>query len=153
MENFNNLFTKKNIPQFILFILMIIYLIMGYKLPETVANVIDTTYGKIIVVLCALVLFAFANPILGVIGFLVAYTLITQSTVQTGTLAMDRYLPSEKEKQCNLSAWNQFPYTLEQEVVKKMAPINKTGSGAPVSWQPLLDDNRDAAPVGYNGVN
>jgi hypothetical protein len=147
MDNFKDLFSKKHIPQFILSILMIIYLIMGYKVPEPIANMIDTTYGKIIVVLCALVLFSFANPILGVIGFLVAYTLVTQSSVQTGTFAMDRYLPSEKEKQCNLTAYNQFPYTLEQEVVKKMAPIHKTVSGAPVSWQPMLDDNHDAAVI------
>jgi hypothetical protein len=50
--------------------------------------------------------------------------------------------------------YNQFPYTLEQEVVKKMAPLNKadTSGSNTYSFNPVLDDLHDAAPVNYTGV-
>jgi hypothetical protein len=53
----------------------------------------------------------------------------------------------------NLTAMNHFPYTLEQEVVSKMAPINNTVDPNAVSnFMPVLDNIHDAAPVGYSGV-
>ena len=48
---------------------------------------------------------------------------------------------------------NQFPYTLEQEIVKKMAPVNKNNStSSSYSFKPILDDLHDAAPLDYKGV-
>ena len=48
---------------------------------------------------------------------------------------------------------NQFPYTLEQEVVKKMAPIKQTeDTQTPSTFSPILDNLYDAAPIGYTGV-
>jgi hypothetical protein len=43
------------------------------------------------------------------------------------------------------TAFNQFPYTLEQEVVAKMAPIVRSGSSLnTASYKPLIDNNYDA---------
>ena len=68
---------KGNAGEIVLTILFVIYLIMGYKMPDSVAGVFDTIYGKVIISVIALVLFSFANPILGVLGFLVAFELIS----------------------------------------------------------------------------
>ena len=127
---------------------------MGYETPQPLANVIDTIYGKVIIVLISIILFIYANPVLGVLGFFVAFDLIRKSTISTGSYALDKYMPTEKKKASNLSAYNQFPYTLEQEVVKKMAPakadleILSTGP----SYTPILDNLYDAAPLNYTGV-
>jgi hypothetical protein len=154
MDNFQDLFKKKNMGELLLAILFIIYLIMGYKTPSVLANVIDTTYGKVVVVLVALLLFANSNPVLGVLGFFVAYNLITNSEMTTGTYGLNNYLPTETKKYSALTMYNQFPYTLEQEIVKKMAPINKSDSSGSntYSFNPVLDDLHDAAPVNYTGV-
>jgi len=46
------------------------------------------------------------------------------------------------------TAYNQFPYTLEQEVVAKMAPIMKSGSSlTQASYKPLLENLHDAAKI------
>jgi len=46
------------------------------------------------------------------------------------------------------TAFNQFPYTLEQEVVAKMAPIVRSGSSlTSASYKPLLDKLYDASPL------
>ena len=147
-----DLFQKENMGQIILIILFIIYLIMGYNTPEPIASIIDTTYGKIFVILIALVLFAFTNPVLGIIGFLVAYELIRKSSISTGSYGLDKYLPTETKKFTELTALNQFPYTLEQEVVKKMAPIRQQNDTIQTTFVPVLDNLYDAAPIDYMGV-
>jgi hypothetical protein len=45
-----------------------------------------------------------------------------------------------------MSSYNQYPYTLEQEMVKKMVPVvNKDMTTA--SYVPITDDVYDAAPA------
>ena len=145
---------KGNAGEIVLIILFVIYLIMGYNTPLPLANLIDTTYGKIVVVLVALVLFSHVSIVLGVLGLIVAYTLIMNSSVSTGTFALDNYTPTEEKKASYLTAQNQFPYTLEQEIVKKMTAPCRSDLDAPKNyqWKPLLENNYDAAPIGYTGV-
>jgi len=154
MNNLQDLFKKKNIGELLLGVLFVIYLLLGYKTPSVIANVIDTLYGKVIVVVIAMILFAHTNPILGVLGFFVAYHLINNSEVVTGTYGLNKYLPTEEKKYTAMTMYNQFPYTLEQEVVKKMAPLNHsiTDGSTNYSFNPVLDDLHDAAPIDYTGV-
>uniref|UniRef100_A0A6C0KY38 Uncharacterized protein n=1 Tax=viral metagenome TaxID=1070528 RepID=A0A6C0KY38_9ZZZZ len=153
MDNFKDLFKRERKGEILLTILFIIYILMGYKIPESLASVIDTAFGKIIVITIAILLFSYTNPVLGVIGFYVAFDLIKRSSESTGTYALQRYVPTETKKACELTLYNQFPYTLEQEIVKKMAPINKTDdSNTPPSFSPILDNLHEAAPINYTGV-
>lgn len=150
MDTLSGLLKKQNMGQLILAILFVIYLIMGYKTPEPVANVVDTLIGKIVIIIIALALFANVNPVLGVLGLLVAYDIIRRSSVATGTDALKKYLPSEEKKISQFTAFNQFPYTLEQEVVKKMTPSNKSSeiyNGPAATFKPLLDNIRDASYI------
>lgn len=150
----DDLFKQKNMGQVVLAILFILYLIMGYKTPELVANMVDTSIGKILIFITVLLLFIGCNPVLGVLGIFVAYHLISQSSVVTGSHGLSNYVPTEQKKYSAMTQYNQFPYTLEQEIVKKMAPIKKTADGADNSFtfNPVLDDLHDAAPIGYKGV-
>ena len=153
MDYFSELFKKDNMGQVILVILFLIYIVMGYKTPDSLASMIDTMIGKLVVIGFALALLFYCNPILGVLGLLVAFLLIQRSSITNGSAALNAYYPTEKKKYSNLTAMNQFPYTLEQEVVSKMAPINNTINPDAVSnFMPVLDNIHDAAPVGYRGV-
>ena len=150
MDSLSDLFKKRNIGQALLAILFVIYLMMGYDTPGPVATLIDTLPGKIVVIIAALSLFTCVHPVLGILGLLVAYDLIRRSSKATGIDALNKYLPTEEKKSSQFSAFNQFPYTLEQEVVKKMAPLNRSneflGMSA-ASYKPILDNTRDAAYV------
>jgi len=144
-----SLFKKQNVGQLLLGILFIIYLIMGYNTPEPFASLIDSLLGKIVVIIIAIILFANVNPILGVLGLLIAYDLIRRSTITTGNYALQKYLPTQEKVNSQFTAFNQFPYTLEQEMVKKMTPNNSNeffGGPAP-TYKPVLDNTRDAALV------
>ena len=121
---------------------------MGYDMPEPMATMVDTMAGKIIVVIIALSLFAYANPVIAILGLYVAYIIITRSSMATGSVALEKYMPSEEKKMSEFSAYNQFPYTLEQEVVKKMAPINKSSFlDEPATFKPMLENLYDASPI------
>jgi hypothetical protein len=88
------------------------------------------------------------NPILAILALFVAFDLMRRSSVSTGIDALKRYAPTEEKKSSQFSAFNQFPYTLEQEVVKKMAPIVQSGSSmTKASYKPLLDNLYDASPI------
>jgi len=145
MEHFNNLFEKKSRPQLALICLFIIYLIIGYKMPDSVANLIDSTPGKVIVSLISLMLFAYSNPVLGVLALLVAYQMITSASVKTGMAALEQFYPTETKKWSPFSPIHQFPMTLEQEMVKKMAPQKFNTSYVKPTYKPMLEDTYDAA--------
>jgi hypothetical protein len=148
MEGFSGLFKKENMSQLALAILFIIYLIMGYKTPEVVAGVVDTLVGKIVIFITVITLFMHANPILAVLSLFVAFDLIRRSSAVTGIDALKKYLPTEEKKSSQFTAFNQYPYTLEQEVVKKMAPIVQSGSSlSKASYMPTLENLHDASTI------
>ena len=152
MERFSSLLKKEHRGELVLVVLFIIYLIMGYKTPEPVAGLVDTLAGKIAIVVIIIYLFMNTHPILAVLALLVGFDLIRRSSITTGIDALKKFAPSEEKKVSQFSAYNQFPYTLEQEVVAKMAPIMKSGSSiSKASYKPLLDNLYDASPL--NGSN
>jgi len=152
MDSFSSLLKKEHMGELVLVVLFIIYLIMGLKTPEPVAGMVDTLVGKIVIFIMIIYLFMHANPILAVLALLVGFDLIRRSSMATGIDALQRFAPSEEKKSSQFTAFNQFPYTLEQEVVSKMAPIMKSGSSlTQASYKPLLDNLYDASPL--NGSN
>jgi hypothetical protein len=148
----SSLFKKENAGELVLAILFIIYLIMGYKTPEPVASMLDSLVGKVVIFVIVIYMFMNHNPVLAVLALFVAFDLIRRSSATTGdtmTISqLQKFAPSEKNKMSQFTAFNQFPYTLEQEVIKKMAPVVKPGSSvAKASYKPLLENLYDASPL------
>lgn len=148
MNSFSDLFKKEHMGQLVLVILLIIYLIMGYSTPQSIAEVVDTILGKIVIFTIVVYLFMYSNPILAILALFVAFDLIHRSSKATGNAAYIKYSPCEDKKSGQFSAFNQFPYTLEQEVVKKMAPIVQTGTTlTQATYKPVLDDTHEASQL------
>lgn len=148
MEYFKELFERKNMGQLVLVILFIIYLLTGNETPESIANIVDTMAGKIIVMVFALLLFAYANPILGVLGLLVAYNILKTAAIASTlmiTPSLNSYYPTETKVWSPFTPTNQFSYTLEQEVVKDMASQKFNTVYEEPSFKPTLDNTYDAA--------
>ena len=150
---------KKNVSinqlmngQSLLLVIFVIYIIFNIQTPEPLANLIDSTLGYVIVI----GLFAFMavnlHPLVTLVGIFAIYLLFKRSSIATGSLAMTKFLPSENVKGQHLSAFNQFPVTLEEEVVQQMAPLQSGPAMGPKTFTPVLDDLHDAANVNYTGV-
>jgi hypothetical protein len=156
MKEFSSLFKKENMGQLILSILFVIYLIMGYNTPMSLAELIDTPVGKIAVIIVALCILSTSNPILGILALFVAYELIRRSSIALRG-ELKNYIPSESKKSDQFSAFNQneFPYTLEQEMVGKMTiqnnSINLSFTDNVSSFKPILDNTHNASMLNvYN---
>jgi hypothetical protein len=147
MDYFSTLFDKKNMPQLVLSVLFVIYLVMGYKMPDGVAGLVDSTVGKIVIGLIALMLFAYSNPILGVLALLVAYQMIRTASIKTGIAGLEEYYPTEQKKWSPFTPAHQFPYTLEQEVVKNMTTQKFNTEYVKAPFRPTLVDTHDASPI------
>jgi hypothetical protein len=145
MEFVNELFEKRNMPQLVMIVLFLVYLIMGYKMPDQMASAIDTTLGKIMVVMVSLMLFAYSNPILGVIGIMVAYQLIRSAGEKTGTSALNNLYEVDSKKWTPFTETNDYPQTLEQEVVKRMTTQKFNENYVKPPYAPLIEDTYDAS--------
>ena len=133
----------------VLELLFVIYIMFDIETPVELAKLVDSSMGNIVVVLLALSMFAAAGPIAGILALLAAHTLIKRSSLQTGGVLMQSENHAEEIKM--LKQYNDFPKTLEEEVVADMAPIVRN-DGSQGDFKPVLSDLQDAAPIDYEGV-
>ena len=147
MEAYKDLMKKNNSHQLLISIILVCYIMFNIQTPHFLAKIIDNIYGNIVVIMLALFILTKYNPILGVITLFVAYELIRRSSDATGTSAIKRYLPTQMKKDKHFSAFNQFPITLEEEVVKKMVPLVESSGPSHLDYNPVFDDSHDAMKV------
>jgi hypothetical protein len=148
-----NLFKTEKKYQNFLAVLFAIYIIFDIQTPAFLASMVDTMFGKIVVILIALSMFTHSGPVAGALGIVAAYELIKRSSVSTGSYGVQHYLPSEHKKCGNINAMNQFPITLEEMMVQKMAPLVRNSSSPNYNFKPVLNEGvSNAAPINYQGV-
>jgi uncharacterized membrane protein len=152
MKNLNDLLKAEKRHQLLLGVVFVIYILMNTRTPQTLAGLVDNLYGNIAVVVIALSVFAHSNPVVGILALVAAYELIKRSNVDTGDHAVRNYLPSEKSKVMDFSRYNDFPVTLEEQVVTKMAPLVKHDAPPNSNYKPVLNALHDASPINYEGV-
>ena len=133
----------KNNHYLVLTILLSVFIVFDIHVPQALADMIDNPIGKISIAALSLCLLSM-NTLLGVIGLVAAYVLIQRSSDTTGTRAERDYLPSEAKKKSVLNAMNQFPLTVEEEVIAKMLPMNNQADYSEPEFKPVLGDTHNA---------
>lgn len=135
---------SKNKHHFLLVVLLTIFIVFEVPLPEFVSELVDNPVGKVAVAAASLCMLS-VNPLVGVLSIIAAFVLIQRSSVGTGSFGLNNFLPTESKKSQQLNAMNDFPVTVEEEVISKMLPVaNYEDLSTPV-YKPVLDDNYDAA--------
>lgn len=144
MEAVNKIF-KKERNEYVAIALMVAFIVTDTKVPKVLGNLVDTLVGRVVVIGLAVSLL-FLHHALGVIALIFAYELIRRSESSTGTFQLRHYLPGLEKKNSHLSAMNQFPVTLEEQMVNKMVPVV---SGPPSSskFKPVMDNLHQAAKL------
>ena len=140
MINVNNMMGG----QFVLLVIFIIYIVFNVPTPEPIASLIDSTLGYVIVIGLFALMAVNLNPIITLVGVFAIYLLFKRSSISSGSLAMTKFLPSENIKGQYLNAFNQFPLTLEEEVVQQMAPLQSGPAMGPKTFRPVMDNLYDA---------
>ena len=165
-QTFDHLVSEKP-SQLVLGIIFVIYILLNVQTPSFLATPIDTFFGRVVVVVIAIVVFLKTNPVIGVLGFVVAYQIIKTASITTGTYAIRHFIPSEQNKEKELRSFNvveptslvapvsisnnagglSLPGTLEEEMVYIMAPLVVKASNTPSSFKPILDGQHGASSL------
>ena len=152
MKNLKDLTDPKKGHQLVLAVLFIVYILFPISTPDVLSSAVDSMVGRIVVILIALSTFVHSSPVVGILGLVVAFILIKRSEGSDVSYALKNYIPTEKTKSNDLNIFNQFPVTLEEEVVQKMAPIVTSPPPENSNFKPVLDPLYSAAPIDYKGV-
>lgn len=154
MRNYYDLIKVEQRHQLVLGVVFILYLLLDAKTPEPIAEYIDTPVGNIVVVLIAISTFYYSNPIVGILGVVVAYEVIRRSKLASRTkFLVNQVLSNESSKFKTMEKLNvRREISLEEEMVGKMAPLVKYDISSNTSYKPILDTFHDAAPIDYDGV-
>ena len=144
-RDIQKLFTRKNLPQLVVAVVGILYILGDITPPHEVAGLVTTPLGVVVLLASIVALGRFANPVVTVIYLIVAYELYRRSH-KTHVRGTNDKLPEDK-REPKLTADNQFPVTLEEKVVKKMAPWVLHPSKTAPSYKPVLDTDMNAAEL------
>jgi len=135
---------KKDTHHYVLAVLLIVFVVSDVQVPGIIGELVDTILGKIVVVMCALSLFA-AHPVVGAIGLVAAYQLILRSQ---GLQSASLYIPSEFKKSRVLTAMNQFPVNIEEEIISKQIPyVIKRNAQGSTPYKGIQDRLHGAAKI------
>ena len=140
-----NKILKDQPSEYLAIALMIAFIVTDAKVPKVLGNMIDTLMGRVLVIVVAVSLL-FLHHALGVVAIVFAYELIRRSERSTGTYQMRHYLPSLEKKSNHFTAMNQFPVTLEEEMVNKMVPI-VSGEPSSSKFKPVMNNVHQAAKL------
>lgn len=121
MKSFQKEMKNMRADSVFLGILFLYFIIAGVKLPYGLAQAIDNPFGKLFLVIMVLLLFM-RSIFLGILGMILAFDLIRQAEQQTGTAQERLFLPNDDDKERVFTALNQFPDTIEEEIVRQMVP-------------------------------
>lgn len=139
---------KLNSQEALLGGLFLVYFILGNPVPEALGEFLaGGLAGKAVLLVAVALLFMTATPLIGVMGLLVAIDLVRKSGDSTGSVAASMFLPSEEKKASTLNSFNQFPYTLEQEMVALRTVKRDNGNYPESSFKPLLENDHGALSV------
>lgn len=128
-------------------VIFLLFLLFRPTIPDAIASMVSSGIGTVSIVFIALALTASQPIYVSVLAWLVAYMLIHRTPLQTGDSSLAPYYPTEQQKWSPYTAMNQFPYTLEQEVVADMATRRFNQSYVKTPWKPMNTDTYSAARV------
>uniref|UniRef100_A0A6C0BW77 Uncharacterized protein n=1 Tax=viral metagenome TaxID=1070528 RepID=A0A6C0BW77_9ZZZZ len=123
--------------------LLIAFVALEQDMPLSIARIIDNPVGNVVVFALAIYLLS-KSRVLGVVALLAAYELVRRAQKKTGRRAALKFLPGEDKKYRELTLMNQFPATLEEEVVSNMVAFVEDSSLGKAEFKPHLSELHQA---------
>jgi hypothetical protein len=124
---------------------LILYIFLNIRPPVELAVLIDESIlAQILIYLFGIGVTIYYNPLVGVLTLFASHELIRRSKTSTNGEAVYKYLPSQDKMDKTLTALNQFPITLEEQVVSTMAPLVIDGPSGPPPYVPVLDQSNSS---------
>jgi hypothetical protein len=143
--NLQSLFKRENIPQLVLGVVCALYILGDVRTPHAVAKLAKTHLGVIVMMGLVIMVAYHSHPIVGVLTLVAFYELYKRSHKHhvEGTV---KHAPVD-HKRPHLNVENQYPVTLEEKVVKQMAPWVMNENNSPASYKPVLDSDMGSSDL------
>jgi len=136
--------------ELILFVAFIFYLVFQVDTPQVIVPYIDSGMGMVTIIGVALYMFLYCHPILGVLSLFVAYEILRRSTVRLKQVTLFEPNPVQASVDKEMKAMNPPKiFTLEEQLVAKMAPLPKSGPKDFVesSYKPVSESTHEATEL------
>jgi len=118
--------------EIVLFLAFVLYAVLPINTPDFMKPFINSSMGLVFFFCVTVGLFAYTNPILGVLYILVVYEVLRRSseTFYDPRAIVLEYEPSQKNRDSTLKKMNPVrnEKTVEEEVIEVRAPIDKSHS-------------------------
>jgi hypothetical protein len=122
-------------------------IIFPTTLPQSLATLVESPLGMIILLSITLLLFLYTNVFLSLIFLVLTYELIRRSSKVTGKTSFIEYTPSQVKKDHYIQSMNEPKIkTLEEDIITKMAPLIQNDY-IESSFKPVSDNNHNAFNV------
>ena len=123
MKVYNKALKQLKSLELVLVLVFVLFLVSKMELPSFLAKLLDNMVGKTLLFAFVVSLFLCCNPLLGILGIVVALELLKRAKVANGTY-IDKYTAAtETKKEKIFSKLNDFPVTLEETVVNNLVPV------------------------------
>lgn len=130
-----------------LIILLVVFIVFDIHLPTFANDFINTYFGKFVLLVISLSLFAI-GPFVGILGVIAILIAMFRTGFSLDSLNMNvkKFIPSENKRSTFFKNTmnNQFPKTLEEEMVKHMVPYVRNDNNS-VSFSPSSNSIHDAS--------
>ena len=143
MDSLKKMSMPKMTPRNVGVALLVAFIAFEQDMPIGIARAIDNPAGQIAVFAAAIYLFT-KSRMLGAVALIAAYELVRRAQKKTGRRAAMKFLPGEDKKYRELTLMNQFPVSLEEEVVTNMIPFVEDSSLGQASFKPHLSELHQA---------
>jgi hypothetical protein len=128
--------------EIILFVVFAFYLILSIPTPAGMIPYINSNLGMSIIILVTIYMVFYVTPVLGILTIFVAYELFRRSTNGLSPLVPIAPVPVlfERKKQEEIKQMNKpVEVSLEEEVIRTMAPIRKSEGFVESAYRPTAD--------------
>lgn len=142
MDGAQTIMKKGREHEIIIGLVLAAYIVSGVQTPVGLGATLNTTLGKIIIAALAVSSFFMFTPVVAVLFALSAFELVRRNQ-QRSAFEMDAVLGGEASKASSMTAYNQYPSTLEEDVVKNMAPLVGDSVDGKPSYQGVLSSGPD----------
>ena len=116
-----------------------IFIVAPLYPPDPLADLINTQLGKLGVLVISLLLLSNVKPVIGMVGLYAAFLLVYRSS--SHILPKNNFaIPESRKEFDKMASHNQFPVTLEEEIVQKRVPTENTSINTMgESYKPVYD--------------
>jgi hypothetical protein len=136
---------KLSTLEIIVFILFLVYLLFPLKTPGYLSPAINHPLGLLTVIILTISIFIYSSPILGVLAIIVAYELLRRSCVPKHVKHVRFDEPTQSKKDSDMKKMNPpSSTTLEESLVEKMSPMQKTQEYLVSSYKPVSENTHHA---------